>query len=304
MTVLASTSGAHLGWNPWVDLQQLLAYDFMVNALRAVSISAVVAGVVGWFMVLRRQTFAGHTLSVVTFPGASAAVWLGISALWGYFGFCVAAALAIAAGTRSNRGSGAAHESALVGVVQAFALAAGFLFVVLYKGFLGQTQQLLFGTFLGVTDVQVLTLAAVALAVLAVFALIGRRLMFASIDPVVAASQGVRVRLANLVFLVTLGLAVAEVSQITGALLVFALLVMPPAAAQHLTLRPAVGVVSSVTLALLVGWVGLAIAYFSPYPPGFWITTTGFVVYLASVAAARLAPRSAPTASVASAAEP
>lgn len=304
MTVLASTSAVHPGWNPWVDLHQLLAYQFMVNALRAVTISAVLAGVVGWFMVLRRQTFAGHTLSVVTFPGASAAVWLGISVLWGYFGFCVAAALAIAAGTRRNRGGGVAQESALVGVVQAFALAAGFLFVVLYGGFLGQTQQLLFGTFLGVTNGQVLTLAVVAVAVLAVFVLVGRRLMFASIDPVVAASQGVRVRMANLVFLVTLGLAVAEVSQITGALLVFALLVMPAAAAQQITSRPAAGVASSVALALLVGWVGLAVAYFSPYPPGFWITTTGFVVYLASVFAARLAPRSARTASVIAAAEP
>lgn len=298
MTALASASGAHLGWNPWVDLQQLLAYHFMVNALRAVTISAVLAGVAGWFMVLRRQTFAGHTLSVVAFPGASAAVWLGISALWGYFGLCVVAALAIAAGSRSDRRAGGAEETALVGVVQAFALAAGYLFVVLYKGFLSQTQQLLFGSFLGVTDVQVLTLAAVAAAVLAVFAIVGRRLMFASVDPAVAASQGVRSGLAGLVFLVTLGLAVAEVSQITGALLVFALLVMPPAAAQQLTLRPAAGIVLSVVLALVVGWVGLAIAYFSSYPPGFWITTTGFAVYIASVVTTRLGPRTGRTVSV------
>lgn len=304
MSLIASVSGVHPGWNPWVDLQQLLAYHFMVNALRAVTISSVLAGVAGWFMVLRRQAFAGHTLSVVAFPGASAAVWMGISALWGYFGFCVAAALAMGAGSRSHRGSGAAEESALVGVVQAFALAAGYLFVVLYKGFPSQSQELLFGTFLGVTDVQVLTLVAVAAAVLTVFVLLGRRLMFASVDPVVAASQGIRTRVAGLVFLVTLGLAVAEVSQITGALLVFALLVMPSAAAQQLTLRPAVGIALSVLLALVVGWVGLAIAYFSPYPPGFWITTTGFAVYIACAAAARLEPRVRRTASVPVTAEP
>lgn len=286
--MLAASASVHLGWNPWVDLQQLLAYHFMVNAMRAVTISAVLAGVAGWFMVLRRQTFAGHTLSVVSFPGASAAVWLGISALWGYFGFCVVAAVVIAAGTRSIRGAGHAEESALVGVIQAFALAAGYLFVVLYKGFPSQTQELLFGTFLGVTDAQVLTLAAVAAGVLAVFVLVGRRLLFASVDPLVAASQGVPARLLGLVFLVALGLAVAEASQITGALLVFALLVMPSGAAQQLTPRPVLGIALSVALAVLVGWLGLAIAYFSPYPAGFWITTVGFAVYAGSVAARRL----------------
>src|SRR6266508_4431462 len=54
-----------LSWNPLTDIQQLFTYPFMVNALAAGTIVAVMAGVTGWFMVLRRQTFAGHTLSVV-----------------------------------------------------------------------------------------------------------------------------------------------------------------------------------------------------------------------------------------------
>src|SRR5438874_10817554 len=109
----------------------------MVNAFRAGTVVAVVAGVVGWFMVLRAQSFAGHTLSLVGFPGAAGAVWLGISALYGYFAFCLAAAAVIA--IAPSRGRRYADQSALIGTVQAFALACGFLFVALYHGYLGGT---------------------------------------------------------------------------------------------------------------------------------------------------------------------
>src|SRR5713101_2456153 len=106
----------------------------MVNAFRAGTIVAVIAGAVGWFMVLRRQTFAGHTLSLVGFPGAAGPILVGVSPAFGYFGFCGVAALVIGApdpgaGTTTYR-----QESALIGTVQAMALASGFLFVSLYHG--------------------------------------------------------------------------------------------------------------------------------------------------------------------------
>lgn len=286
--------GTHLGWNIWSDVHQLFVYHFMVNALWAATISAVLAGVIGWFMVLRRQTFAGHSLSVVAFPGAAAATWLGVSALWGYFGFCVVAAAVIGIGSRQVRSGGSSGESALIGVVQAFALACGYLFVVLYHGFLGETQSLLFGTFLGVTDRQVLVLAVAALAVLAAITVLGRRMVFSSVDPALAGAKGISARWTGTVFLIMLGLAVAEVSQITGALLVFALLVMPPAAAQQITSRPGLGVGLSVVLGLVVAWLGLGVSYFSAYPTGFWITTVGIVVYVSSTVFRAVADRRSP----------
>jgi zinc/manganese transport system permease protein len=266
---------APLTWNLSQDFRQLFAFHFMVNAFRAGTVVAIVAALVGWFMVLRRQSFAGHTLAIVGFPGAAGAIWLGISATWGFFGFCAAAAIVIAALPRLD-------ESASIGVVQAFALACGFLFVSLYRGFLNGINALLFGTFLGITDTQVVVLVALGIAAVAALALIGRPLLFASIDPTVAAARGVPVRLLSVLFLLLLGLTAAEVSQITGTLLVFALLVMPAATAQRLTARPAVGLILSVAIALAVTWAGLAVAYYSPYPIGFFVTTFGFVAYVAS----------------------
>lgn len=270
-----------LTWNLVDDIRQMWSLPSMVNAYRAGSIVAVTAAVIGWFMVLRRQTFAGHTVALAGFPGAAGAVLLGIGVSYGYLGFCVGAAVVIAAGARRGAG-GLSHESALTGVVQAFVLACGMLFASLSGSFLNGINGLLFGSFLGVTGGDVLTLAAVAAAVLAVMAVIGRPLLFASVDPDVAAARGVPVRPLGVAFLVLLGAAAAEVSQITGSLLVFALLVMPAAAAQRLTARPALSLTLAVLIGLLVTWLALGAAYFTPYPIGFYVTTFAFAVYLAA----------------------
>ncbi len=287
-------TGVHLRWDLVADLQQLFAYHFMVNALRSATITAVVAGIAGWFMVLRRQAFVGHTLSVVSFPGAAGALVVGVASLWGYFALCIAAAVVISAVPYSADRPGFSGESALVGVIQAFALGCGFLFAHLYPGFLSATlDNLLFGTFLGVTDDQVLVLAAVAAAAVATLAVIGRPLLFSSVDPSVAAGRGVPVRLLSAIFLIVLAVAVAEISQITGALLVFALLVMPPAAAQQLTSRPSSGLILSVVIGVVVVWLGVGVSYFSAYPTGFFITTFGFVAYVAAVVTNRWVRRPA-----------
>ena len=268
-----------LTWNPASDLHQLLAYRFMVNALLAGTIVAVVAAAIGWFMVLRRQTFAGHTLAVVGFPGAAGAALIGVSAQFGYFGFCLVAALVIAAVPRSRTGS-SGEESAVIGTTQAFALACGFLFVTLYAGNLSGLNSLLFGDFLGITTRQIVVLAVAGGGALVVLAAIARPLLFASVDPEVAQSRGVPVRALSVLFLVLLGAAAAETSQITGSLLVFALLVLPPATSQVLCARPAASLALAVVLGLAVTWLGLAISYFSPYPVGFWITSVAFAAYL------------------------
>ena len=268
---------------PWSSFATLLSYRFMVNALLAGTIVAILSAIVGWYMVLRRQTFAGHTLAVVGFPGAAGAALLGLSVTPGYLVACVAAALAIGAIPRTRTGAARATESAIIGTIQAFALACGVLFVNLYHGFLDGVTALLFGSFLGITSSQVITLGVITAACLIVLGTLGRPLLFASIDGDVASARGLPVRVLNIAFLVLLGLAVAEVSEITGSLLVFALLVMPAAAAQRLTNRAATGLALSVSIAVGVTWTGLIAAYYLAYPVGFYLTSAGSLVYLAAI---------------------
>src|SRR5438552_6299977 len=251
----------------------------MVNALRAGTIVAVVSAPMGWFMVLRRQPFAGHTLSLVGFPGAAGAILLGLSPAFGYFGFCGLAALVIGSADSQAGTSLYRQESAIIGTVQAMAIAIGFLFVGLYHGNLNGLTGLPFGSFLGITNAQVVALLVVAGCAVVVMGAIARPLLFATVDPEVAAAAGVPVRTLAVGFLLLLGVAVAETAQITGALLVFALLVLPPATAQVMTGRPALGVVLSVALAVGVTWAAVIAAYYTPYPTGAFITTLSFAAY-------------------------
>jgi zinc/manganese transport system permease protein len=274
-----STELAALSWNPASDWNQLTTYPFMVQALEAGTIVAVTAGAIGWFMVLRRQTFAGHTLAVIAFPGAAAATLAGLPVAIGYYGFCGAGALVLSAASREGM-RGRSTESAAIGAVQAFALGLGYLFVTLYHGQLSDLQALLFGTFLGITAGQVMGLLLVAIATVGILAVVFRPLLFASVDPAVARARGVPTVVLDVGFLLLLGLAVAATAQITGALLVFALLVTPPATAQLLTTRPVRGLVLAVLIALGVTWLGLGVAYFSPYPVGFWVTSFSFGLYV------------------------
>ena len=292
----------HLTLNLLSDVRQLLAYRFMVNALQAASIVAVMAAVVGWFMVLRRETFAGHTLSVMSFPGAAAAALAGLPLAVGYFVFCVAGAGLIAAGSvelggpagrapaRGRRFGGGAmvQQPAVIGTVQAGAFAVGFLLLSLYGGVLESLETLLFGSILGVTRGEVLTLAVVAAGTLAFLAVVGRPLFFASVDGSLARASRVPVRSLASAFLIVLALAVAATAQITGVLLVFALLVAPAAIARELTARVGLGLALSVALGLLIAWVGLGLSYFTNYSPGFFVTSIALLLFVAARAARSL----------------
>jgi zinc/manganese transport system permease protein len=276
--------------DPIADLNALFTFPFMVNALEAGTIVAVLAAVVGWYMVLRRQSFAGHTLAVMAFPGAAGASLIGLPTTLGYYLACGGAALFMR-GARGSVRRGPGTETATIATVQTLGLAAGFLFLSLGNSVLGGTETLLFGTFLGVSRGQVLVLLIVALVAIALTASAARPLLLETIDPEAARARGLPVAVLDVGFLLLLAAAVAATSQITGALLVFALLVAPAAAAQQLTMRPGLGLAVSVVFSLAIVWLGLAIAYFSIYPVGFYVTSIAFVTYLAARLARAIAQK-------------
>ena len=270
-----------LSLDPVTDLRELFTFPFMVNALEAGTIVAVLAAVAGWYMVLRRQSFTGHTLSVMAFPGAAGAALAGLPTGLGYYMACGGAALFMRRARGSIRRT-YGTETATIATVQVVGLAAGFLFLSLNNSVLGGTETLLFGTFLGISRGQVLVLLIVALVALALIGLAARPLLLETIDSESARARGLPVAILDTGFLLVLAAAVAATSQITGALLVFALLVAPAAAAQQLSMRPGISLILSVLFALVVVWLGLGLAYFSIYPVGFYVTSIAFALFLAA----------------------
>ena len=262
-------------------LLRMFSYHFMQNALLAGTIVALVAGIAGYFMVLRGESFAGHSLANIGFAGAAGAALLGVPVVVGLIGFGVLGALGIGAlGDRVSHSR--ARNDVAVGAVLALALGFGVLFERLSSAKASSVYAILFGSPLGVADTDLRTIALTAVVTLFVIALIARPLLFASLDPVVAASRGAPVRLLSYGFLLLLALAVAQATQVVGVLLIFALLVAPAATAQRLTARVGRGVALSVGIALLTTWSSLIAAYLSSYPVGFFITTFALGGYLAA----------------------
>jgi zinc/manganese transport system permease protein len=266
----------------------MFAYDFMINAFAAAGIVAVVSGLVGFFLVMRGQTFAGHALSHIGFAGATGAGLVGLSALWGLIGFTLAAGIIM--GLLSER---IANRDVAIGVVLALALGFGLLFLHYYTAFASQATALLFGNVLAVERGMIVTLGVLGVITLAGLALIMRPLIFASLQPELAEARGVPMRLVATVFLALVALAVAECTQIVGVLLVFTLMVGPPAAAQRLTTGLWRGLVVSAALALGEAWLGLVIAFYTDWPVSFCIALLSSAGYFAALAMNGLRPRPA-----------
>jgi zinc/manganese transport system permease protein len=256
----------------------MLEYEFMRTALAAGSLVAVVAGAVGFFLVLRHLTFAGHALSHVGFAGATGAVLVGLNPLWGLLAFTLAAAVAMGFLGERLRGRDVA-----VGIILSLALGLGVLFLYLYTAHANQATAILFGNVLGVDPQTVWALLGLSVVSLAALALISRPLLFATLAPELADARGVSLRRVAMLFLAIVAIAVAEAAQVVGVLLVFALMVAPAATALRLTARVGWGAALAVLLALAETWAGIALAYGTDWPTSFWIVVVSCSAYFLSL---------------------
>ncbi|WP_428485823.1 metal ABC transporter permease [Rhodopila sp.] len=256
----------------------MLDYDFMRDAFAAATVVAIVSGAVGYFLVLRGQTFAGHALAHVGFTGATGAVLFGIAPIWGLVLLTVAGGIGM--GLLGDR---LAQRDVAIGIVLALSLGFGLLFLHFYTAFAAQATALLFGNVLAVDVNTVWTLLALGVVSLTALAVISRPLLFASLQPELAEAKGVSLRTYSVLFLAIVALATAECAQIVGVLLVFTLMVCPAAAAQRLTSGVGKGVLLSAALALVEAWLGITLAFYTDWPSSFWITALSAGVYLLTV---------------------
>ena len=256
----------------------MLEYDFMQNAFAAGTIVAIVSGLVGYFLVMRGQTFAGHALAHVGFTGATGAVLVGVAPLWGMVVMTMAAGLGMGA-----LGERIAHRDVAIGMVLALSLGLGLLFLHFFTSFATQATALLFGNVLAVDVPTVWMLLDLGLICLSALALISRPLIFASLQPELAEAKGVSLRLYSILFMAIVALATAECAQIVGVLLVFTLMVGPAAAAQALTTRMRDGLLLAGLLAVLETWAGITLAFYTDWPSSFWIAALSAAVYLAAM---------------------
>ena len=253
----------------------IFQYQFIQNAFIAGSMVAVVAGIVGYFLVTRGLTFAGHALSHIGFAGAAGALLLGIDPLFGMLAFTVIAGIGIGALHRDLH-----EEDINIGIIMMLMLGFGALFIALYSGYAEQAYSILFGTILGISRTDVIVTLGFGIAALIALAIIFRPLLFSSIDPEVAAARGVPVKALGVSFLLIVAVAVSMSVQVVGVLLIFTLLVGPAAVATRLAARPLAAVALAITFGLAFTWGGIFAAAMTGWPVAFCIATFAFAVYL------------------------
>jgi zinc/manganese transport system permease protein len=250
-------------------------YSFIQNAFMAGSIVAIAAALLGYFLVIRGLTFAGHALSNVGFAGAAGAVLFGIQPVFGLLIFTVVSSVIISVIGKQIR-----ERDVAVGVVMTFALGLGILFLSLYHGFAERAYSILFGTILGISQGDVIVTAIFSSLIILGLGILARPLMFSSFDPDVAEARGVPVRTLGILFLILVALTVSVAVQVIGILIIFTLLVGPAATANRLTSQPARAVALAIFLALAYTWLGILLAAISVWPVSFFIAALSFGVYL------------------------
>jgi zinc/manganese transport system permease protein len=259
----------------------MLEQEFMRNALLAGTLVAIACGLVGYYVVLRAQVFAGDALGHVAFTGALAAAVIGLDIRAGLFLATIAGGLLL--GVLGDR---ARADDVVIGTVFAWALGLGVLCLSLFNANQSADNgtagvRVLFGSIYGLSKRDVETTGALALLASLALLAIARPLLFASLDPLVAAARGVRVRTLGLAFLVLVGLVAAQASQAVGALLLLGLIAAPAGAAHRLTANPYRGLALSALLAVASVWVGLTLSYrFPTLPPSTMIVATATAVYV------------------------
>jgi zinc/manganese transport system permease protein len=264
--------------NIFTSISEAFSYDFVRTALEAGTVCALLAAAVGYFVVLRQMAFAGHALGHVGFAGACISVVLGWGALPGML------ILTIAAGAGMGLlGKRVQENDVIIGMTLAFALGLGTFFLAMFKGYAGQATIILFGSILSVSEGQTLGIIVLTVVSLVGLSLLFRPLLFATLEPELAEAKGVPVRLVSVLFYVIVAIAVAFASQIVGVLLVFTLLIGPPAIATRFCHTVWPGLLLSMAVGVGTTWTSLVLAYLTDIPVSFWVPSLLFALYLGSV---------------------
>lgn len=253
----------------------MLQYGFMRHAFEAGTVVAVIAGIVGYFVVLRRSSFAAHALSHIGFAGAAGAVLIGLNPLFGLLLFTSGSGVVMAL-----LGRKVANRDVEIGTVLAFMLGLGILFISLYSGYATEAYSILFGEILGISAGNVAITLVAGLAILLAVSMVYKPLLFSSLDEDVAEAKGLSLIGLGVIFMLLVAVATSIAVQVVGVLLIFALMVTPAAIATRLTKRPFRGMMISVVIALMVTWFGLFVSFYEPYPVSFFIASAVFLLYL------------------------
>lgn len=256
----------------------MFALEFMQTAFIASGVVAVIAGFIGYFLLVRGEAFAGHALSHVGFAGATGASLIGLSPFAGLLLFSL-----FAGGMIGFIGPKLKDRDIAIGLVLSASMGLGLLFLHFYTRYASQVNSLLFGNIFAVDDQTVYELIGLGVFCCLVMTFFMRPLLFASLQPDLAEARGLSLRWVSIIFLGLVAFVTAACVQVTGVLLTFSLMIGPAAVARQYSQTVWKGIILSVFLALIEAWGGIIVAWMTDFPVSFWISLFSFMIYFISV---------------------
>ncbi|MFU8797883.1 MAG: metal ABC transporter permease, partial [Gammaproteobacteria bacterium] len=241
-----------------MPITEIFAYEFMQNAFIAGTLAAILAGAVGYFVALRNLAFAGHALTHVGFAGAAGAGLISLTPMMGQLMITVLAAIGM-----GFYGDRVARDNQSIGIILAFALGLGSLFLYFYGSYAGQVTAILFGDLLGVSCSALQMMGLLTVLSLLALSVMSRPLLFSSLEPELAAAKGVNMTGLSIAFLSLMAITVTLASQVVGVLLVFTLLMGPATIAIRWTSQFWSGITVSILLAVLIVWLSIFLSYWT-----------------------------------------
>ena len=262
---------------------EIFQYDFMVRAFEAGIAIAVVAPLIGMFLVVRRYSLMADTLAHVSFAGVATGLFLNLNPIFTAIGMSVAAAFGIEALRNSRRIFG---ESVLA-LFLSGSLAIAVIIISLSDGFNANLFGYLFGSITTVSVQDLWVIVALAVIVFLDVVFLYKELFFTSFDSELAAASGLPVRAINLTMIILAAVAVAISIRIVGVLLIGALMVIPVISAMQYGRGFRFTLILSVIFSLISVIVGLFASFYLDLASGGAIVLVALIIFLLSLALGR-----------------
>ena len=256
-----------------------LEYDIFLRSLLAVVMVGIVCAVIGTFVVLKGLAFIGDAISHAAFPGVVAAYLLGGSYLIG----AAIAAVSTALATRFITRRGNLRSDTSIGVLFAGMFALGIFLFSTIRGYVGDLFGFLVGNVLAISIPDLVALVLLSVATLAIVAVLWKELLYATFDPLGAAASGLRVDALEYLFLGLVAVSIVISLQAVGIILVVAMLVTPPAAAQMLTVRFGRLMGLAVAISVAASVIGLYLSFWLDVASGATIVLTQTAAFLVAL---------------------
>ena len=251
-------------------MMEMFQYDFIQNAIIAGVLISIAAGIIGSLVVVNKLTFLTGGIAHSSYGGIGIAIYLGLPVLFGATVFAIITAVIIAMLTLNKRN----RVDSLIGLMWAFGMAIGIIFVDLTPGYNVDLMSYLFGSIIAVSSADIWYMAILDIFVISIVMIFYKEILAVSYDSEFAALRGINTKFFYTLILILASLCVVAAIKAVGLILVIALLTIPTYLAEAFANRLSTMMIISSILATMFTIIGLAISYFYDISSGASIIIT------------------------------